>query len=76
MLLWIISFFGTVSRGRCCNLNGCHRLQQDCVLENNKMCEENGESQVVKVDNEFYRTELDGKRQLNRKEIVMKRKVK
>jgi len=40
------------------------------------MCEENGESQVVKVDNEFYGTELDGKRQLNGMEIVMKRKVK
>jgi hypothetical protein len=40
------------------------------------MCEENGESQVVKEDNEFYRTELDGKRQLNGMEIVMKRKVK
>lgn len=76
MLLRIISFFGTVSRGRCCNLNGCHRPQKDSVLENNKMCEENGESQVVKVDNEFYRTELDGKRQLNGMEIVMERKVK
>jgi hypothetical protein len=28
------------------------------------------------VDNEFYRIELDGKRQLNGMEIVMKRKVK
>lgn len=40
------------------------------------MCEENGESQVVRVDNEFYRKELEGKRQMNGMEIVMKGKVK
>jgi hypothetical protein len=57
-------------------MNGCHRLQKDSALENNKTCEENGESQVVKVDNEFYRIKLDGKRQMNRMEIVMERKVK
>jgi hypothetical protein len=57
-------------------MNGCHRLQKDSVLENNKTCEENEESQVVKVDNEFYRIKLGGKRQLNGVEIVMKREVK
>lgn len=44
---------GTLLQPECC------RLQKDSVLENNKMCEENRESQVVKVDNEFYRKELD-----------------
>lgn len=62
---------GTLLQPEC-----CHRLKKDSVLENNKMCEENRESQVVKVNNEFSRKELDGKRQLVGMEVVTKRNAK